>query len=48
MKKSHLNLAAKVLICGAFMFTSCVGSFFITVSRIACLSDLSVLSGAIH
>lgn len=27
MKKSNLNLAATVLICGAFMFTSCVGSF---------------------
>ena len=27
MKKSNLNLAATVLICGSFMFSSCVGSF---------------------
>lgn len=27
MKKSNLNLAATVLICGAFLFSSCIGSF---------------------
>ena len=27
MKKSNLNLAATVMICGAFLFSSCIGSF---------------------
>jgi len=27
MKKSNLKLAATVMICGAFLFSSCIGSF---------------------
>lgn len=27
MKKSKLNLAATIMLCGAFLFSSCIGSF---------------------